>query len=253
MALKTYPAMKLTLSAVSGKLLQFGVDDSVYFYLQSADQIKTMSIKLGTKMRIKLSLSKTSNLVLKSLLALFALVFLASCNSGSLGEGLESATPQPAQSVDNAPTPSTPDTSNQITSGQSNINATNSQQVTAVSGKSVAFLPVSNAPQSAVTNLTSSIKNAATANNVPIVASVQDGASYQVKGYFSALEDGSGTLLVYVWDVLDRSNKRVYRISGQEQSAGKSTDPWSSVTPQMIDRVASSTLAQLRTWLSSRG
>lgn len=185
----------------------------------------------------------------KLLITVFALLYLVSCNSGSLGDGLESAAQQ-NQTANNTPTPTEPTTS---TTGQNEIAATNTQQVPVVSGKSVAFLPVSNAPQSTVTNLTASIRKAATTNRVPIVGSLQDGASYQVKGYFSALEDGSGTLLVYVWDVLDRGNKRVYRISGQEQSSSKSADPWASVTPAMVDRVANSTLSQLRNWLATRG
>jgi hypothetical protein len=86
-----------------------------------------------------------------------------------------------------------------------------------------------------------------------VVASVQQGAQFQVKGYFSALEDGSGTLLVYVWDVLDTNNKRVYRINGQEQSSSKAADPWSAVTPDMLDRVAQTTISQLKSWLSSNG
>jgi len=114
-------------------------------------------------------------------------------------------------------------------------------------------LPVSNAPQSAVSSLSSSIRSAATQNQVKIVNSIQDGATYQVKGYFSALEDGAGTLLVYVWDVLDKNNKRVYRISGQERTNKKSADPWAAVNDQMISKVANNSLAQLKSWLSTRG
>ena len=197
-----------------------------------------------------------SRSILASLLLITAMV-LSSCNAGSLSDGLSSATkPQPSQTVGAS--------DSQIDqSGQINVDASNTpsqdgtQQGTQVAmapgSKPVAFLPVSNAPQSAVTNLARSLKGAASSNGLPVVASVQQGAQFQVKGYFSALEDGSGTLLVYVWDVLDRNNKRVYRINGQEQTSGKSADPWSSVTPQMLDRVAQSTVSQLKSWLGSRG
>jgi len=195
--------------------------------------------------------------VLSNLAMIIALAIgLSACNSGSLSDGLESAArPQPSQNLtSNAGEP---------TASQNNLNAapapaatpadqTNQQVASLPTGKSVTFLPVSNAPQSAVTNLARSIRSAASNSGVPVVASVQQGAQYQVKGYFSALEDGSGTLLVYVWDVLDRNNKRVYRINGQEQSSSKSADPWGAVSAEMLERVAQTTVSQLKSWLRNR-
>ena len=184
------------------------------------------------------------------LVMIMALAVLSACNSGSLTEGLQSAaTPQPSQSVGTQP--------GDVSGGTATLDGAATdpagQQTAALpAGRSVTFLPVSNAPQTAVTNLARSIRNEAQRQGVPVVGSVQQGAAYQVKGYFSALEDGSGTLLVYVWDILDRSNKRVYRINGQEQAGGRSSDPWSAVTPQMLDRVAQTTMAQLKSWLSTR-
>ncbi|WP_156892526.1 hypothetical protein [Salaquimonas pukyongi] len=197
-------------------------------------------------------LAATGRLI-AALSLLTMLVILSACNSGSLTEGLQSAAgPQPSQSVGNQP--------GNVSGGTATLDgaATNpagqaGQQTAALpAGNSVTFLPVSNAPQTAVTNLARSIRSEAQKQGVPVVASVQQGAAYQVKGYFSALEDGSGTLLVYVWDILDRNNKRVYRINGQEQAGGRSSDPWAAVTPQMLDRVAQSTMAQLKSWLSTR-
>ena len=194
--------------------------------------------------------SSMSGRVVAALILLAALIVLSACNSGSLTEGLESAaSPQPSQSVGTQP--------GDVSGGTATLDGTTTdpagQQTAALpAGRSVTFLPVSNAPQTAVTNLARSIRNEAQRQGVPVVGSVQQGAAYQVKGYFSALEDGSGTLLVYVWDILDRSNKRVYRINGQEQAGGRSSDPWSAVTPQMLDRVAQTTMAQLKSWLSTR-
>lgn len=180
------------------------------------------------------------------------LLLVAGCNSGSLSDGLESAAsnPQPSQSLEGAANTTAQNQSN-LSAGQTGDPA--NQQLAAVAGtRPIAFLPVSNAPQSAVTQLAKSIRSAASNNGVAVVASVQQGAQYQVKGYFSALEDGSGTLLVYVWDVLDQNNKRVYRINGQEQTSSRSSDPWASVSSSMLDRVAQNTVAQLKTWLASR-
>lgn len=165
---------------------------------------------------------------------------LTACQGSSLSEGLQSVnTPKTQQTPAIATNP--------------NIIQNGTQTASLPATKSVAFLPVSNAPQSAVSSLSSSIRSAATQNQVKIVNSIQDGATYQVKGYFSALEDGAGTLLVYVWDVLDKNNKRVYRISGQERTNKKSADPWASVNNQMITKVANNSLSQLKSWLSSQG
>ena len=187
--------------------------------------------------------------IIAVLILLVSTGMLSACNSGSLSDGLESVgNPQPSQPLNNNASQ---------TSGLATVDATtnpaNTQSPGVAGTRAVAFLPVSNAPQSAVTNLAKSIRNAATSGGVPVVASVQQGAQFQVKGYFSALEDGSGTLLVYVWDVLDTNNKRVYRINGQEQSSSKAADPWSAVTPDMLDRVAQTTISQLKSWLSSNG
>ncbi len=198
--------------------------------------------------------ARITGLNLLPILAMLALVALAGCNSGSLTEGLDSArsgnNPRPAQGI----------TTNQSQTAGPTASGQTGQQTAAISpaplagttGTSVAFLPVSNAPQNAVTTLAQSIRDAAERNALPVVPSVQQGAQYQVKGYFSALEDGSGTLLVYVWDVLDRNNKRVYRINGQEQGASSASDPWAAVTPQMLNRVAESTVSQLKSWLATR-
>jgi len=181
-------------------------------------------------------------------------MLVSACNSGSLSDGLQSAArPQPSQDI-NSPTATAPSGGQATLDGVAQgLDANGNQQIAALpAGRAVAFLPVSNAPQTAVTNLARSIRNSAASNGLPVVASVQQGAQYQVKGYFSALEDGSGTLLVYVWDVLDRNNKRVYRINGQEQSTAKSSDPWGAVTPEMLNRVANTTVTQLKSWLASQ-
>lgn len=185
---------------------------------------------------------------------LLALLFLSACTSGSIEEGLGSVgQPQPSQNVGNQTAQTPPQGQATLDpTAPDNAFAPDTQTAALPGGTAVAFLPVSNAPQSAVSTLARSIRDSASRNGLPIVASVQQGAQYQVKGYFSALEDGSGTLLVYVWDVLDQNNKRVYRINGQEQASSKSTDPWRSVSPQMLERVAESTVAQLKSWLASR-
>jgi len=117
----------------------------------------------------------------------------------------------------------------------------------------VSFLPVTGAPQSAVTSLANSMRQAAQREKVPVVVSLEQGAKYQVKGYFSALNDGNGTILVYVWDILDQNGVRVHRISGQERGSGSAGDPWSGMSADIYSRVADVTMSSLRTWMATRG
>ncbi|GIL02343.1 MAG: hypothetical protein BroJett030_22420 [Alphaproteobacteria bacterium] len=202
----------------------------------------------------------------------FAGLALAACNSDSFSDSLKpranvaptaQVAPQPAAELGEQAPASDPsvapsamaDTARPSPAQQqvaSQQQATSQQQVAALPRVDpVAFLPVTGAPQSIVTRLAGSMRSAAQAQSVPVVVSVDRGARYQVKGYFSALGDGSGTTLVYVWDILDRNGVRVHRISGQERGPAASGDPWNSVTSDMIDRVAQSTVGSLRTWMSS--
>ena len=187
---------------------------------------------------------------------------LSACNSGSVSQGLGSAAVAPQQSVVNAPQPAgTVGTSGQgsetalladQSAQQQNQFQRGSQTASLSPTPPVSFLPVTGAPQSAVTSLANAMRAAAQSNQVPVVVSLQQGARYQVKGYFSALNDGTGTILVYVWDVLDANGTRIHRISGQERGGIANGDPWSGVNDEVLNRVAQSTMASLRTWISTR-
>ena len=180
------------------------------------------------------------------LVAVAALAGLAACNSTVLDSsiGTASTSPgglQPALSV-GAQTP--PD---QRMAAQPP--ASGGQQVASVQKiPPVAFLPVTGAPQPAVQGLATAMRQAAKANGVPVVVSVNNGARYQVKGYFSALNDSSGSVIVYVWDVLDAKGVRVHRISGQERGGKSSGDPWNGISQDVLTRVATTTMRSLRQW-----
>jgi len=116
----------------------------------------------------------------------------------------------------------------------------------------VTFLPVVGPPQSAVTRLSAAVKNSARTNGVTIIANGQSGATYQVKGYFSALDDGSGTRFIFIWDVLDGRGKNIYRISGEERTVSRGADPWSAIDANVINSVVERTMQNLRGWMATR-
>jgi hypothetical protein len=181
-------------------------------------------------------------------------MLLAGCNTGSISDGLR---PDAGVASRNQPAPAEP-VGNQTAFAPQTDNAGSTarekQQQAALQPISpVTFLPVTGAPQSTVTSLAASIRSAAQNEHVPIVVSTDQGAKYQIKGYFSALSEGNGTLLVYVWDILDLKGNRVHRISGQERGRSSTGDPWASIDSEIIERVARITMSDLRSWITTRG
>lgn len=118
--------------------------------------------------------------------------------------------------------------------------------------RAITFLPFEGAPQIKNASLTRFLNSSAQTNNLAVFPATQSGAKYKVKGYFSALNDGNGTLLVYVWDVTDNSGKRLHRINGRERTGTTRTDPWQAITDSELQKVAEATTARLKTWVSRR-
>ncbi|MCD2173708.1 hypothetical protein [Rhizobium sp. C4] len=121
-----------------------------------------------------------------------------------------------------------------------------------VAGGSIRFLPIIGAPISAVTPLSRELATNASARGLSIKPSSDNSTEHMLKGYFSAFDDGAGTTITYVWDVLDASGARLTRLQGQEKLAGKSADPWANVPPNVMSKIASDTINQYIAWKSSR-
>lgn len=153
---------------------------------------------------------------------------------------VESGQASPTQTVTEA----------QTATGLGNENTT---QIAALNtSKSLTFLPIEGAPTTAVTELSKSLRSSASSRGLTVLASTQPGAKYKVKGYFSALNDGSGTLVVYVWDVLDGAGKRLHRINGQERTGSSKPNPWLAITEVELQRVSERTADSLKAWIDNR-
>lgn len=75
-------------------------------------------------------------------------------------------------------------------------------------------------------------------------------SKYVLRGYIVASRESSGSKLSYIWDVTDSAGKRLHRIKGSQVAGGKKgADPWSSVTPAVIDAIASKTADELAQWV----
>ncbi|MFC3076285.1 hypothetical protein [Shinella pollutisoli] len=118
----------------------------------------------------------------------------------------------------------------------------------ATSGETIRFLPIIGAPVQAVTPLSKRLGAEARAGGLTIRSAADGSARYILKGYFSAMNDGGKTTVVYVWDVLDGSGARLHRIQGQESVRGTAADPWTAVPAGTMEDIAAKTIRQYLDW-----
>jgi len=213
-----------------------------------------------------LAIIKTETILRSAVFAL--LLVVAGCttaNQQALGVGLEpSTTTATASSETHISGEPTTQTALAPTSGELQPSATAAAaiaapQPTGPTLANVGFLPITGAPQSAVATLSkalgasSKLHNIGVASAGAITGAGGQSAVYQMKGYMSALNEGSKTTVTFYWDVLDRSGKRLYRINGFEQESGAKKDPWQGVSERTMQRIASRTMGSFANWVKRRG
>ncbi|MEL6746302.1 MAG: hypothetical protein AAFO79_00585, partial [Pseudomonadota bacterium] len=117
-------------------------------------------------------------------------------------------------------------------------------------GKSIAFAPIIGAPEAVSSQLKGSVVAATEQQSVPVLKTASANPDFTVRGYIVASPDTAGTKVSYIWDVLDKTDKRVHRISGKEVAPGpKQADPWANVKPAIIEGIAQKTATQLASWV----
>ncbi|WP_018236620.1 hypothetical protein [Ensifer sp. BR816] len=116
----------------------------------------------------------------------------------------------------------------------------------------IRFLPIIGAPVQAVTPLSKQLGASARAQGLTIKSSSDTTSNHILKGYFSALNDGGKTTVVYVWDVLDGSGNRLHRIQGQDSVTSSAAEPWSAVPPETMQAIASKTIDAYLEWRRSQ-
>lgn len=115
----------------------------------------------------------------------------------------------------------------------------------------IAIAPTIGAPAEEIPALTQSLTARASQLGIKVAATGTKNVAHVLKGYFSAIADGSRTTVIYVWDVLDPSGTRLHRIQGQESVAGGSGDGWSSVPAATMQAIGTATIDQYAAWLAS--
>lgn len=114
----------------------------------------------------------------------------------------------------------------------------------------IAVAPVFGPSETIAKSLHSQMVQAIEQQNITVAKATTDKSEYMLRGYFLSSKKGNKTSVSYVWDVTDQTGKRLNRIAGEEVvAAANGRDPWTAVTPEVGQKIASKTATNLATWL----
>ncbi len=122
-------------------------------------------------------------------------------------------------------------------------------------GAQFAIAPVIGPPENVSTDLRNQLVADLERQNIRVAKAPDEKAEYTLRGYVvSSLEKGSKSKVSYIWDVTDSTGKGVHRVSGEETTpSGKSKDPWTAVTPTIVQSIATKTVASVASWMPGAG
>jgi hypothetical protein len=128
------------------------------------------------------------------------------------------------------------------------------QSAAALARTRLQIAPIVGATVEAATPLTERLALRARERGITLVGSAGgQSPTHMLKGYFSAVSEGSDTTVIYVWDVYDPAGNRLHRINGQQKAPSvKGAEGWPAVVPATMQAIADSTIEQLAAWISSR-
>lgn len=118
-------------------------------------------------------------------------------------------------------------------------------------GTKVHILPIVGAPADKIAALSRTLSANASSNGIVLTQRDSAETQYQLKGYLSAFSDETQTNVVYVWDILNTNNQRVYRIQGQKSISTITNDAWQAVSADIMEAIAAETITAFNNWQSS--
>jgi hypothetical protein len=122
--------------------------------------------------------------------------------------------------------------------------------ITAPQKATVAFDSIDGPPRAIFDKLVQDLNAEAQERRLAVAA--RDGAAaYRVRGYLGAVTSPKQNSVSWVWDVYDREQGRVLRISGEENIDGKHKDAWQAVDDGAMRRIAHKTIDELAGYLTA--
>ncbi len=117
----------------------------------------------------------------------------------------------------------------------------------------IQIAPVIGSPDNVARDLQEALSKAIGRDGLTVATSSNATSEYVLRGYIVAAREHSKAKISYIWDVTDQAGKRVHRVTGEEIVAGGGKDPWSAVTPPVVERIADKTAKQIASWLPTSG
>ncbi|MEZ5786784.1 MAG: hypothetical protein R3D62_10055 [Xanthobacteraceae bacterium] len=118
-------------------------------------------------------------------------------------------------------------------------------------GPVVAFESIDGPPESIYGKLVHSLSEEANARQLAVVFRGAP-ADYRVRVYAATIVYSKRSVLHWVWDVYNASQRRAFRIAGEELMAGAGRTTWASADDRMIRRIARAGMDRLARYLRSQ-
>ncbi|MDX8433113.1 hypothetical protein RFN25_06655 [Mesorhizobium abyssinicae] len=191
--------------------------------------------------------------------SLLAALALAACTNAK--DVLEpSAITPPAASAQTLPatqsntaTTTVPAPSTSAPAVSSPAPASAGQSTAALARTRLQVAPIVGASVESAAPLTAELQTRARQRGITLAGSTDQTATHVLKGYFSAISEGSDTTVIYVWDIYDPSGNRLHRINGQQKAPSvKGGDGWTAVAPAIMQGIADQTIDQFAAWLGGQ-
>ena len=144
-----------------------------------------------------------------------------------------------------------------LSTNQSSTSQQTAASLTAPVKGTVAIAPIIGPPNNVTAQLSTQLVGALRQGGVqaiqPVAGAAAPKSDYTLRGYIVAAKEAAGTKVSYIWDVTNPQGHRVNRITGEEIVSGAATaDPWASVTPQIMQTIASKTATSLSAWMPAK-
>jgi hypothetical protein len=97
----------------------------------------------------------------------------------------------------------------------------------------VAFESIDGPPPAVFHKFMKSLKDEAGARRISVVAPSE--ANYRLRGYLATHAEGGATAISWALDVYDADQRRVFRLDGEEKTAGRL---WAAADDQVLARIA---------------
>ncbi|HKA81840.1 MAG TPA: hypothetical protein VKD43_17500 [Xanthobacteraceae bacterium] len=114
----------------------------------------------------------------------------------------------------------------------------------------VAFESIDGPPPAVFQKLVQNLKDEASSRQIAVVAPSE--ANYRLRGYLAAQGGDGATSIVWVLDVYDSSQRRAFRLSGEERATGRAGS-WAAADEQVLARIARASMDRFTAFLATAG